>query len=268
MLVSVNSASLQGNFVLKVYDRRYATGLREQLEMSLWWRRTESAYLKFVREGNAKRVFDECDAAYKEDEFFCGDNSWNNAQCEAYLQYLCIQSYETETRAYDKMLDMQGKYVPRLFARGWLQRNLEPGLANEFVGCPWILLEHVQGFPLTDLSEHAPRTDWQYICETAIQIILMIGDRGICNGDVNTRSFIIAQEKETGQYRVVMMDFGICWFRDQVKDEEDFNFRQAHADEEGAIGHIMAKKLKGGFVYRRSERALNLTERFMREDCA
>jgi hypothetical protein len=265
MLVSVESPHLQGEFVLKLYDRRYATDLRETYKRPRWSKKVESRYHKAVREGHAMHIFDFCEARSRRCEYLLGDDSWNDVQDEAFLQYICIKSYKTESRAYDNLLDMQDKYIPRLFARGWLQPCLTSGVDKEFIGCPWILLEYIQGFALTDLGKYTPKTDWQSICEAAIHTIHMIGDRGICNVDVNTRSFVVSQEKGTGQRRVVMMDFGRCWFRAEAKNEEDFNEWQADMDEEGAIGYVMARKLKGGFVYRLSPRALNLLDRFKRE---
>ena len=41
---------------------------------------------------------------------------------------------------------------------------------------------------------------------------------------------------ETGTLKPVMIDFGLCDFRSQAKDERELNEWQALLDEEGAVG--------------------------------
>ena len=61
------------------------------------------------------------------------------------------------------------------------------------------------------------------------------------------------------------MDFGKCSFLNYAKDLDEFRSWQAHIDEEGAIGVIMAKKLKGGYKFEFSQRWLKLAYDFNRE---
>ena len=166
--------------------------------------------------------------------------------------------------AYKNLRDIQGHHVPHLFARPFLQLS-DSYLANKYFDCPGILLEYIQRFPLTDLADNAPKKDWQYVCEDAIRVVHMIGDRGVCNRDVKTRSFIVCKEG-TGKWKVFMIDFGLCFFRSQAKSDREFNAWQATVDEEGATGRVMEWNLKGGFEYRRSPRSQWLLNEFKRED--
>ncbi|KAJ5714369.1 uncharacterized protein N7483_011550 [Penicillium malachiteum] len=51
-----------------------------------------------------------------------------------------------------------------------------------------------------------------------------------------------------------MIDFALCKFREDYKDEQEWSESKAIQEEEEAIGLIMRDKLNGGFVYQRSER--------------
>lgn len=152
---------------------------------------------------------------------------------------------------------MQGNDVPQLLAcvvmPGFSLAEPEP--IGRYIGVSGILLQYIEGFPLTDIADHAPRERWQSICEEAIQILHRTGDRGILNEDVNTRSFIVKKDMRAGsRYKVVMIDFALCNFRKDYADDDDWSGWKAIQDEEGAVGLIMQDRLKGGFVYRRSNR--------------
>ena len=62
-----------------------------------------------------------------------------------------------------------------------------------------------------------------------------------------------------------MKDFALCDFRREFEDEEDWRQSQAHQDEEGAVGYVMQRYLKGGFVYQRSALYERLDQDFMME---
>ncbi|OXV11716.1 hypothetical protein Egran_00522 [Elaphomyces granulatus] len=120
----------KGQFVLKLYDRRFSTQLWQDEKASPWNSEIESEYSEFVRDGRASH------------------GKGNKAQREAYLQYACHRIYKTEKEAYKNLHDIQGKHIPRLLARPFLQLS-DSGLANKYLDCPGILLENIQGFPLT-----------------------------------------------------------------------------------------------------------------------
>ena len=268
VIIQLDHPPFKGRFLLKLYDRRFATQLRRDEKASPWCPQIESKYLEFVRDGRASEFFDLCTAKYREDEYWADDQreTWNEAQHEAYLQYLCRRTYDMEKDAYKKLHDMQGKHIPRLFARPVLQSSSDSGSANEYLDCPAILLEYIEGFPLTTLADNAPKKDWQSVCEDAIRVVHMIGDRGICNKDVRTRSFIVREDPETKKFDVFMIDFGLCVFRSQAKSDREFNEWQADEDEEGAVGRVMERNLKGGFNYHLSPRAEWLLDEFKSEE--
>jgi hypothetical protein len=98
MVVHLNypPLGLKGSFVLKLYDRRFATGLRRDIGASPWNLDIEDEYLRFVNDG--KSSDEDWVAEERED--------WNKAQYETYLQYSCHKIYKVETKVYDKVQDI------------------------------------------------------------------------------------------------------------------------------------------------------------------
>ena len=220
-LVQLNEPDLEGLFVLKLYDRRFAIQMRKEAEAPPWCSGIESGYRQFVNAGGASNFFDSCTRKIREDEYWTHDYRENqdNSECEAYMQWLCHRIYDTEMKAYDKLRDIQGKHVPKLVARPLLKNSSNSSWSDIYLDCPRLLLEYIKGFPLTDLADFAPQDRWQSVCEEAIHIIHQIGDRGILNKDVNTRSFIVQIDPVSQKLRVCTIDFGLCLFRCQFKSD-------------------------------------------------
>jgi hypothetical protein len=119
--------------------------------------------------------------------------------------------------------DLQGIHVPKLYEKVTLgSPDNGDGSANPYLSCPGIIMQYIEGFPLTDIATELPSERWQWVCDTAIKIIHRIQDHGISNTDVNTRSFIVCPTTEREDERIFMTDFGNCFFRDQVSDETEF----------------------------------------------
>ena len=137
---------------------------------------------------------------------------------------------------------------------------------EEYLNCPGILLEYIQGFHLTDLDKFAPKATWQPICEEAIRIINEIGSFDVRNEDIKTRSFVVHKDSDTAQFKVFMMDFGSCVLRKPDQDDHDWREWKAMQDEEGAIGLVMERKLQGVFKYTRTLESEKLMAEFQSEE--
>ncbi|KAJ5719508.1 hypothetical protein N7493_007086 [Penicillium malachiteum] len=161
------------------------------------------------------------------------------------------------------MTDMQGKAIPRLFLCVTMPIStlVQNNPLSEHIDIPGLLLQYIEGVPLTDIATCAPPDRWQSICEEAIRIINLVGDRGILNKDVKTRNFVVQCCAEN-QFRVFMIDFALCDFREEFTDEVDWETCKATQDEEGAVGYVMQKKLQGGFMYHRSALYRKLDEKY------
>jgi hypothetical protein len=140
---------------------------------------------------------------------------------------------------------------------------------NIYVSCPGIILQHIEGFDLADLGNEQPPQHWQGICEMAIEIVLQVQDRGICNEAVRPRNFIVKCNSDCEPQQTFMVDFGHCTFRENMLGEYVWRKYQAYQAEEEAVGRRMEWTLqrikKGWYTYRLSERA-DLSHDFNRED--
>ncbi|KAJ5100271.1 hypothetical protein N7456_006323 [Penicillium angulare] len=248
---------LDGNddIVLKVFDRRFAKQARDNYKMQPWSLELEKDYNHFIScEGGLE--FANALPSGTEEPPRTQDDLWNPSHEEAYLQFYLLGLYEAEKEAYQTLHDSQGKDVPRLIADVFISggdTDFPQPHSQEF---PGILLQHIKGFPLTDITDHAPKELWQSICDDAIRIINLMGDKGILNEDVNTRSFIVDLDpEETLGFKVTMIDLALCSFRREYEDEQEWTESKAiEEEEEEAIGIVMQHKLGGGFVYHRSVR--------------
>jgi len=254
---------LSGQKVLKLFDRRYAAEFRNSEAIGDWVPYLEQQYHKLIQDGSIREF-----VAHLESED-ADVLEWGDAEYEAFVHYRMRKLYQTEVAAYRALEDIQGRDVPRVFACVTLP---VPALSQEasfreWVDIPGIMMEYIEGLPMTDLATYAPKEKWQFVGDEAIRIVHAVIARGILNEDINRRSFIVNPQKD---FAVRMTDFANCRFRHEYRDEEHWRYWQARQDEEGAVGYVMQWKLgevsRGWFTYHRSKWAKKLDDDFMRED--
>ncbi|KAK2777462.1 hypothetical protein FQN53_002235 [Emmonsiellopsis sp. PD_33] len=272
MLVEVKDAGLNGQFVLKLFDRRFASGVRKHCEAPAWNLDIEDKYRQFVRDGDAFSLLKFCSETDDEDIRCDYLDDWNEQQREAYVQHFCLKFYNSETEVYRRLHQVQGIDIPRLFAKVCMPSHSNRSVAEEeLISCPGVLLEYIRGFSLSDLPEFAHRESWQWICDDAIRIVNDIGDHDIRNEDVKPRNCIVRKWKDSNgatHFKPVMIDFAQCVFRKEGQDDNDWRFWKAIVDEEGAIGVVMhgkARRLGGGYHYEQSAQSLQLHKDFKSE---
>jgi hypothetical protein len=286
------------NCVLKLYDRRFSNQLRGDFEASPWTPEIENDYQSFVECGDAEEFFSYWDAEKERDVHWSANyvstlSKWSAAKREAYLQWDTTDAYETEKKAYKQMIDLQGEDVPKIFGevvvgqpsafQGQEQNGAveldedddrsaqedsksttssEDDANPHLVNIPGILMQHIDGFILTDLHEYLPMDCWQSIVDTAIEKLARIEESGILNRDVNTRSFMV----DPLSRKVMMIDFGMVTFREDAEDDAEWERLQAHSAAEEAIGLLMRSFLQerggGSIIYKPSEKYWRLHYRY------
>lgn len=243
----------ESDMVLKLFDPRFAMQLREDEKVGPWTSSKEQKYHKFILDGGASELIADLDD--ENGVAHLGSQTWNEAQNEAHLFWRMSELFDTEVAAYNALEDTQGITVPKMFASVKIPSSTgeQEAQVKQYTNVSGLLLQYIDGFPLTDIADYAPRETWQFVCEEAIRILHVTSDHGILNDDVNTRNFIVQRNKQN-EYRVFMIDFGLCSFREDFDDEADWIKWKAITDEEGAVGVVMHAKLKSGFVYTPSSR--------------
>lgn len=275
MEVSFSSSGANPTKVfLKLYDWRYAAQLRKDNRIDPWTEKHETAYIDFVRSGQAE---DFLDKFRNDDDFEEPEEGWNVPENETYLYDLCVDMFHAETTVYEKLHEYQGKQIPRMIAPvsygigisnerssdDYDNTRNGPSSADSFspnvdqidskapktelFKIHGILIELIEGFTLADINEHAaPKSAWQSIVDQAIQNVGILSDNEILNGDVRASNILIFP-KSNGTYRVCMIDFAQCRIREDESDRE-WGRAKWSQDEEGAVGYVMKSRLaKQGF---------------------
>lgn len=238
---------------LKLYDRRFSEQLRSDHGIDPWKRDAEKEYLNAVRTGAARQFLHNLHTIpdFEEDT----EETWDDGQIEAFLTGQVDELFDTEATVYDTLRDIQGKLVPRLIARVHLPLSLpDAGIgltdAAELLHIKGVLLQYIDGFSLSKVQDHAPKSEWQGIVDQAVAIVQAVGDHGVLNRDVRPDNFIV-QRYRSGCYRVFMIDFGLARLRGWNETDRDWAKAKLNKDEEGAVGLVMKKRLaREGFELR------------------
>jgi tRNA A-37 threonylcarbamoyl transferase component Bud32 len=91
-----------------------------------------------------------------------------------------------------------------------------------------ILLEYIEGFPLSEMRQHATELEWLEIVQKAKGIIQTMGGHNVLHGDPRSQNFIVSRtEREDGtkELRVFVIDFSRS--RTRCPDESDDDWRNA-----------------------------------------
>ena len=253
MVVDVDGSPGTSAF-LKLYDRRYSWASRRDNGIDPWVPQFEEAYIRSVQTGTAHQFLHKLvrvENFRRETE-----DDWEDWECEAFLADECHQTFLYEAAAYDALRKHQGKAIPRLLAA--VDLNLTPpGVEDhELFHAKGLLLEYVDGFDLSELPDHAPRSAWQAIVDDAIAAVHLLGDHDILDEDRHLKNFIVSP-KPDGKLQVFMIDFGCCKFKGTDESDRAWGKAKLTENEEGAVGAVMKKRLaKIGFDlrYERSSR--------------
>ena len=238
---------------LKLYDRRFSEQLRRDNGIDPWTRAAEKEYINAVCTGTARQFLHNLHTIpnFEEDT----GETWDDGQIETFLTDQVHKLFNAETAVYETLRDIQGKLVPRLIARVQLGLSLpNAGTSRtdtaESLHIKGILFQHIDGFSLSELQDHAPNFEWQSIVDQAVAIVQVVGDHGILNRDVRPGNFIVQRDR-SGFYQLFMIDFGLARLRGWNESDRDWAKAKLMKDEEGAVGLVMKKRLaREGFELR------------------
>ena len=182
---------------LKLYDRRFSEQLRRDHGIDPWTRDAEQEYINAVRTGAARQFIHNLHTipSFEEDT----EETWEDGQVETFLTGQVQELFDTETTLYDTLRDIQGKRIPRLVTRVYLALSLpDVGISNtdatELLYIKGVLLQYIDGFSVTEVQDHAPKSAWQSIVDQAVAIVQSVGDHGIPNRDVRPDNSIVQRD--------------------------------------------------------------------------
>ncbi|KAI1461453.1 hypothetical protein F4805DRAFT_283554 [Annulohypoxylon moriforme] len=258
--------------VLKLYDRRYGTDLRDIPGQPAPHPADEAAFQSFVRLGKIGPFFEELEEEKKAEliplkawQLYDGSQE-GSAKYEAALWQECDEYFNCETEAYARLKDLQGRSIPQMYAHVCFALSdvpsdlLQPQMERYFT-VKGVLLELIPGYNLWDIttSPLAPEPKkWLGIIQSAVDTVHDINKRGILMNDCGPRNVMVHKHLQTP----FIIDLAQCYFKDKIieawkgtwesdedededEDAEDLNpdveyWRRAmRSDNPGAIGAVM-----------------------------
>ncbi|CAP70101.1 uncharacterized protein PODANS_3_2040 [Podospora anserina S mat+] len=214
-------AAVSGNMtaILKLFDPRhpptFPMGQRGLLRPH--GPHDQLAWEDFVRKDKLRPFLDEITAVEKQGLWSAwyelGDEEPQSHEAlgryEAGLYRTTLEEFDSETRAYGRFRDLQGKCIPRLYAHVFIQaQTADPALAGrpEF-SIFGIFMESIRGFILEKLpdlpaSDAPPKELWKTIVQDAVYAANEINKRGVVMLDCRAGNALV----EHDTHRVVIHD--------------------------------------------------------------
>lgn len=240
--------------VLKLYDRRFCPQLRQDLHLQPYTGPLQVAYLEYIRTGDASKYLSRlCNELDSDTERSLDEHPMAHflAEEEVFLQDYCLGLYEKELSTYKRLQNLQGTEIPQLLTSvTYLPCTPEGGgedIPPVFTEVKGILIELISGFPLAELADNAPRESWQMICNQAVRIVHQLSDHDILNEDTAVENVIVSpcgNNAEGNAYRLVMLDFAECRFRQEDDSDEEWVHEINSWPHDIAIGAVMQEKLE------------------------
>ncbi|KAJ6095055.1 hypothetical protein N7467_002568 [Penicillium canescens] len=206
--LTYSTLALEGDIVLKLFDRHLATQLREDEMIKPWPSDIEKGHHRFMLDGSAAKFIHMLNTDHRKASE--DSDTWTDSQNEADAHEHMSGFYKSEVQVYNTLKDIQDIDIIKHFAcvaSASISTFLE-SFCSTMKGFAWLTL----------LAAHAPRESWQFICEDAIRIVNIFTERGILNLDVRTRSFIV-RGNMGNEFKPVMIDFALCNFSRGFEDE-------------------------------------------------
>ncbi|KAM0338547.1 hypothetical protein ACHAPU_011282 [Fusarium lateritium] len=246
-VMHVNLITTQGPTaaVLKLYDRRFGTHLREIRGKYVPCRSVdEVAFEQFVCRGAMGPFIDEIEEDFRTAPLPSTAEDWcegpdAEARFEAALWYEADKQYSNETGAYTRLKDLQGIAIPRLYAQVRIASthncNAE---CNDYMSVKGILLQVIPGCNLWDFanSPSSPQSqqEWTCIVQQAVDAAHEINKRHVILDDSGPRNVVV--DKAT--HKPFIVDLAQCTFKnDMFQLWETEGFDSDSEEEEEGNGH-------------------------------
>ncbi|OAA64242.1 hypothetical protein SPI_02889 [Niveomyces insectorum RCEF 264] len=244
----VTPSGAAAGVVLKLYDRRFGTSMRKIAGKHVpHTAADEEQFCSFVRQGQMKPFLREFEEERTSNILGIGPEDMldgrpdGRAKLEAVLWQECTEYFDNETEAYARLHDVQGRYVPRLYAHVRLVRR--PGEAvpedllrqpdtAEYFDIKGVLLEPITGYELIDVAT-APAAPAdpdrvRALVQTAMERVHFINERGLLLYDCSPFNAIV----EAATQQPFIVDFAQCGFKDKMIDQWE---NVCHMDEEEEV---------------------------------
>ncbi|CAE6479671.1 unnamed protein product [Rhizoctonia solani] len=232
--------TLPDEAILKVYDRRFANGIRKEYDLEPPTYEAEAQYAEYLRSDNVPQTVAQ---NYEQADQLPDDAPELVKLAEQLVAVHSKLCFESEKTTYNALSSLQGKHIPMFYGT---TRFLDASLPGLDTTVPGVLVEYIPG---TSLFQVDPSSiDLDAVCSGAVNIVDQYSDLNVLNRDVRLQIFIV---RPSG-LEVVMIDFGHCRLRSEDEDDQVWGETKVYQDEEGAVGYVVRNRF--GWSYVPSER--------------
>lgn len=192
----------------------------------------EAAWRDSVRDGKAEALFEEIRANQEQNDntlprgpakYFIQRSPDRKARWEGALQYDSLRFFENETRAFERLADIQGHKVPKLLAHVQVLLGADglhtQGMENEkFFRVNGIIMGQIEGFSLDDLLSSPLTADrWEDVLQRTVDSAKEINISGMVMSDCRSGNVIV----QTRSGAPIVYDFAkaITW---DSQDNDEF----------------------------------------------
>ncbi|KAJ4404702.1 hypothetical protein N0V82_010445 [Gnomoniopsis sp. IMI 355080] len=251
--------------ILKLYDRRFGTTLRDGLQRDRLTHTAakESLFQDSVRSGAISRVLRQIEDDDRVQVFRTTGSADVDGTAAGYVKYeanrwrKCEELFAQEAKAYTRLSNLQGKVIPQMYAHVRLAAPQEAAVTvpvdllerhetAQYFQVKGILIQRIFGCDLYDLpvSKIAPPDpkEWQGIVQAAIDGAHSVNCQGVCMEDCSPWNVVV---EETSR-RPFLVDLAQCQFRDEMFAElEDSSSEDEEGEDQDAKNQQAGDKYSG-----------------------
>ena len=236
---------------LKLYDRRHAEQFRQEWRIDQATPDVERQLLQFSRSGKTAAFLEnwraDPDFRFDDDD----ENPWGVPETETALSERMREIWQTEVKVYKRLAQHQGRRIPKLYAAVTFHigpDDDDDDDDDEVFDIPGIIIEYIDGFRLSDLADNTDSSEWNRLVNRAVDVTgEILNDSDVLNEDVRPDNMMVCRDTTwEGGYRLCMIDFGVCRFRGEDEEIEEWGQAKHVQDEEDGMGDIMRVKLREG----------------------
>ncbi|TIC30935.1 gamma-glutamyltranspeptidase [Wallemia mellicola] len=211
--------------IVKLYDRRTAFSLRKTMirEIKTSNNKTrEHDYRRFIETGFA-------------DTLNSTTYAGTSGEDEVFIHRACINLFNTELGAYEKLKILQGSSIPILYGVVTLRISETSQTRQRYFDIPGLMLEYVEGYNLLDASLFVQKEEVKRLTFESTRVLAQIGALGVHNRKPHPSQILIRHE------RPVFLDFAISRLRDDFESQEEWYDKTKSA--EGTLESVLAEIL-------------------------
>ncbi|KAK3371450.1 hypothetical protein B0T24DRAFT_629094 [Lasiosphaeria ovina] len=240
--------------VLKVFDRRFGPQFRKRNNTPVpHTLQDENKFVQFVTSGRSISLLRRIEEARNtEDYFYTAQDFYDEASKEDRGSVFELALHEeeyrwfrTETRAYDKLLALQGIHVPRMYAHAQISIN-SSSVNNAEFQAPAILIEYIPAISCDRLkSTSTTGVSVQFLIgvgQNAIDAAFEISKCGVIMGDGGTHNALCRLPDN----QIFYIDFATAYFIDSYPDNETY-WNTAWSKNINAVASVLDTVAKRNF---------------------